>query len=484
MSLTFRTALAWLFIFFSLSGCKKEEIINDQFVNPSEQTAALHAEVSGAGYHFIALSWNKVLNSYFKTFTYSLYVDGKEIVSGLNTTKYNIINLEAGRTHQVTIKALSNKGDVLEQNLQASTLELQGKADVQLYSPFSFYSFATITNGIGMKKLPDGGYLVVKLIQHPNYFDTDEFKIMLFRTDKFGSVLWYRLLPSYRSYLNIVMPRFFISSAEESDKAILYLGNIALKFMINDGKLIQERAYQDQMTKQIFNTIHTVSTEQIVFGTSDGDLMSIDPLTLDIRWTSDKGNRVGSMEHIQIDSRGNIYSVFNDWSEPFLNTRLLMYNRDGRFNKMISFDERFSNASGWTFQLSSIMIDAQDNLILIGKQGDYGALVVFKIDTAGTIINKAEVSNRQAVIFSYINSKGEPVIISRDDSFYSDAPSFIYTFDNALNLISKHPIPNSASYRIEGISPNDDGTYDIFLLKRPSSVDDSSFGFLRTSASE
>jgi hypothetical protein len=91
MSLTFRTALAWLFIFFSLSGCKKEEIINDQFVNPSEQTVALHAEVSGAGYHFIELSWNKVLNSHFKTFTYSLYVDGEEIVSGLNTTKGQMV---------------------------------------------------------------------------------------------------------------------------------------------------------------------------------------------------------------------------------------------------------------------------------------------------------------------------------------------------------------------------------------------------------
>jgi hypothetical protein len=484
MFLFIRAAFFWLVVLLFF-GCKKEKVIKneDNFIEQTEQLSELKAEVSAAGYQFVEVQWNAVNNSHFKAVNYSIYLDDQKIIDGLTATKYSLINLKAGKAYSIKIIASTKDGRRVEQIVKTSTLSSPVDGSGQsIYQEYSIHSYSSMMGPTGLQKLKDGGHLIARTLQHPNYFGDGSFKIIVFRTDKSGLMLWYRLL-SAKAFRDITTGEMFLTSHNGDQEGLLFMQNYAVKFAINNGEILLEKRYEDDLKGQVFKSVFYVSSQQIIAGTDQGTLLSVNPEDLSVTWHQANANRSGTIVAINVDSKKNIYYIFRDRNDRYTNIRVHKCNANGEFLKDFLFDGALPNENNWGFRMTSLLVDEQDNLYLFGRNSDYNYLRYFKFNTDGTILKKNQQSDNLSAEKSFFNEKGEIVVVGQIDGGGLNTYAGIYVFDKDMNIKSKLFYTNIPPHIVRGITGNPDGSYNIFLnYMQTYTYENSNFVFIKTDA--
>ncbi len=462
MPQTTRNVFFAIFIVFFLA-CKKETIVknDDKFVEQTEELSALQASVSAAGQQFIELSWTAVTNTHFKTINYSIYLDGNKIVDGLTATKYSLINLKPGQSFAIKIVAATSDGKKLEQSLNANTLALTTTQSL-FYREYSVHSFSTITGSAGMQKLADGGHIFVRLLSHDAYFGGEAMKVIVFRLDKDGTMLWYRLL-SASAYSISGMEEMMLTLHNADKEAVVYIRGFAAKLNVVNGEVLLTKDFRPQLGSQTFQSVFNASSQQDLLGTTNGSLLAINTNDLSVNWLQANASRPGSIVAINVDSKKNVYYIFRDNNDRYAQIRIHKCDATGAFLTSFLFDGLLPNENNWGFWMTALVVDAQDNFYLFGHNSDYNYLRYFKFSADGTLLKRNTTSDNFLAKYAFLNDKGEIVVAGRIDGSLFNTYGTVYIFDKDLNIKSKQ-IYNSLPYHIiRGITGNADGSYNIFL---------------------
>lgn len=483
MSLFYRKAFFWL-LMLVLFACKKDNPAQntDNLIEQTEQLSQLKAEVSAAGYKFIEVQWNAVSNTHFKAITYSVYLNDQKVISGLTTTKYSLINLTPAQKYTIKVIASTKEGKQVEQTLATTTLGGTTESEQVFYQEYSIHSYSRLTGTTGIQKLPDGGHLVVRLLQHDGFFDNETFKIVFFRTDKYGSMLWYRLL-STKDFNVSVYGDILLAAHKAGQEGLLFMKNSAVKFASSNGEILATKNYGDRIGSQIFQSSFYASSQQVILGTQQGNLLAINPDDLSITWHQANANRLGSIIAINIDSKKNIYYIFRDQSDRYTNIRVHKCNPNGEFIKDFLFDGTLPNEYNWGFWMTSLLVDEQDNLYLFGRNSSYSFLRYFKFNTEGVVIKKNQSSDYLNADKAFFNAKGEIVVVGQVDAGGLNTYAGLYTFDKDMNIISKRYYTDVKPHILRAITGNADGSYNIFLnYMQTYTYENPNFVFIKTDA--
>lgn len=483
MLLSLRIAFLWLFLML-FYGCKKENGINteDNFIGQTENLSELKAEVSSVGKSFVEVQWNAVSNTHFKTVTYAVYLDNQKIIDGLTTTRYSLINLKSDQKYVIKIIASTKEGKQVEQIVNTSTLGSNTQVPNSIYQEYSIHSYSTLTGSTGLQKLTDGGHLIVRFLQHPGSFSNENFKIVVFRTDKSGNMLWYRLL-STKAYNISSDGEILITSHKGDQEGILLIQNYAVKFATNNGDILLEKSYTDRLSGQAFKAVFYASNQQIIAGTGRGNLLSINPEDLSVTWQQTNNNRLGAIVAITMDSKKNLYYIFRDDSDRYTNIRVHKCNPNGEFLTEFLFDGTLPNEYNWGFWMTALLIDEQDNLYLFGRNSSYNNLRYFKFNADGTVLKKNLQSDNLLAEKAFFNDKGEIVVVGQIDGGGLNTYAGIYVFDKEMNIKSKKFYTDLPAHIVRGISGNADGSYNIFLNYMVTyNYENSNFVFIKTDA--
>lgn len=463
--------------------CKKEKVIKneDNFVEQTEEFSALKPEASAIGEQFLEVQWKTVSNTHFKAVSYSIYLDDQKIIEGLKTTKYSLINLKGGQAYSIKIIASTNDGKQVQETLKASTLSAPTDGSQQtLYKEYNIHSYSTFTGSTGLKRFSDGSHVVVRFLRHPDYFGDGTFKIIVFKIDKYGNMLWYRLLPT-SGYEISIMDDIRVAFHNEDKEGLIFIRGYVFKFATNDGKIISEKDFRSILGQQSFQSIFYASSQEIITGTGSGNLLSINPQTLNVNWHRTNPDRLGSIVSINMDSKKNIYYIFRDYSEQYRKVRVHKCDAQGIFISDFLFDGTLPNESNWGFWMTTILIDEADNLYMFGYNSDYNFLRYFKFSAEGKLLKKNEQSDVLLATQAFFNSKGEIVVVGRRDGSGFATYGGIYVFDKDLNIKSKRYYTEIPFHIFSGLTANPDGSYNIFLhYMQTYSYENSNFVFVKT----
>lgn len=394
----------YILIFLLSLSCGKEKIIKseDKFVEETERLSELQAEVSAAGYQFIEVQWNPIYSTHFKSVTYSIYLNEEKIIAGLYSTSYSLINLQPGQEYSIKITASTEEGNQVQQILKSKTLSLEENESKQVfYKEYKIHSYSRITGGIGLKQLPDGGHLIVRFLQHYPIFSNETFKIIVFRIDKYGNLMWYRLLPTLShgftsmDYINLTL--------HNADKeGIVFIGGYAFKFSAVDGKILLEKDFRE-INESYIKSVYYASSHQIIIGTWKGSLLSIDPQDLAIQWHQTNGTGQGEVLAVSMDSQKNIYAVFRDYKDES-NLHIYKYDSTGEYLTKFIFQGNFIAAS--------LLVDKQDNFYLFPYSAGWNYIYYYKFSKEGRLIKKNTISDGVSAPKAFLNNN--EIIVSAD----------------------------------------------------------------------
>ncbi|SDF77846.1 hypothetical protein SAMN05421827_101514 [Pedobacter terrae] len=445
-------------------GCKKDTALvqEDVFVQHTEDFSALNIEVSGAGYQFIELQWKPVKNSYYKPVSYAIYVDDKKVMEGISTTKYSAINLLSGQKYTLKVVASTADGQEVSQVITTSTLS-RSTDQLSTYREYNLHSFSSIGGATAVQRFSDGGHLLVKNLSHDTYFDDESNKILIFRTDAQGNMLWYKLLSPKNYNTPSIYAAWQLILHHEEQEAILALGDFLIKFSTTNGEIIERKSYGTTLNKLIFQCIYYNSSQELLIGTQQGTLLCINPNTLALSWIRENTDKIGSIIDIKVDSKKNIYYIFVDRSDRYPNIRIHKCDLQGLFVKSFLFDGTLPGESNWGFNMTSLAIDKEDNLYLVGHNNDYAFLRFFKFDSEGNVIKKNQTSDGLLAKKVFLNASGEVVILGQRTGSGFVSYSAIYILDSSMNIKSKVNYTDLPYHAVSGITDNSDGTYNIFL---------------------
>jgi len=453
----------WLILVFFLSGCKKENSLADQdtFIEQVEELSPLNATVSSAGATFIELQWLQVTNSHFNAVTYSIFLNGDKIIEGITGSKFSLINLKPGQQYAIKIVASTASGKQLSQSLTSNTLRaIIGNQGI--FQEYQIHNYSSITGGTALKQLDDGGHLIARLLQHPGQFDIENFKIVIFRTDASGKMLWYRLV-SLLAYNFSVYGELVIEVNKNGRDGLLFLNQHAIRLSMDNGEILQQRSYAADTTTLTFNSSFNVSDQKIILGTYQGSLMAINPNDLNLIWHKSNADRKGMVGQIKIDSKKNIYYVFRDAKDSNAKVRVMKCNENGDSMKEFLFDGTLPGESNWGFNMTALLVDEQDNLYLFGHNYDFNFMRWFKFTAEGTLIKKNQTSDNLLIYRALFNIKGEIVVSGQIQGASIERYGGIYVFDKEMNIKSKQVHRELPYHTLNGLTINPDGSYNLFL---------------------
>ena len=475
-----RIAVFWLVLFLFFS-CKKDSVIKneDNFVEQPEQLSELKAEVSAAGYEFVEVQWTAVNNTHFKAVTYSIYLDDQKVVDGLTTTKYSLINLKEGQDYAVKIRASTKDGKQIEQIVKASTLS--STSGGRIYQEYSIHSYSWMSGPAGVQKLSDGGHLIVNLLQHPDYFNEETFKIIVFRTDKSGHMLWYRLLSSM-GYGDLQSSEILLTTRKEDQEGLIFMQDYAIKFTTTNGEILIKKRYKDNLNGEIFRTIYALPNE-IIVGGEQGSLLSINPEDLSLRWLHTKASKSGLIMSINVDSKKNICYILRELNDEYSKIRVHKCNAKGEFIKEFSFDGALPDGGDLGGDMKVLLIDEQDNFYLFGGNSSFHHLLYLKFSADGKILKRNEQIEYLWVRTAFFNDKGEIVVAGQMDGGGLNTYTGIYVFDKNMIIKSKNFYTDIPPHQLRGMTFNLDGSYNLFLnYMETYTYENSNFVFIKTDA--
>ncbi|RYF26200.1 MAG: hypothetical protein EOO42_02045 [Flavobacteriales bacterium] len=465
-----------------LLACKKEKISNkdDRFVEHNESLSALEASISSAGKEFLELQWSLVTNTHYKEVTYSVFLDGIKVSEGITTTKFSLINLKPDHSYTVKVVASVANGMNTDYVLTGKTLADTGAPT--FYKEYNIHSFSSMVGSTALQRCADGSHLVARFLSHPAAFGGDSMKIVLFKLDDNGNMLWYRLLSADALKTNS-MAELILALHNGDREAILLVGGIVTKVNLSTGEVLSTRDYSGQFPNQSFRSAYYTSSQELIAGGNNGALVSINPTDLTLNWSQTNLSRSGSIIAIAIDSKKNIYYIFNAKNDEHTQIRVDKCDPIGNFLTSFSFDGILPNEGNWGFSMNALVVDAEDNFYMFGHNYDYNFLRYFKFNTAGVTLKKNNVSDYLIAKSAFINSKGEIVVAGRTDGGSFNTAGTIYVFDKDLNIKTKETYSNLPYHIIRGVTGNPDGSYNIFLnYMQTYTYDNRSFVFIKTDA--
>lgn len=467
-------------LFLLVCSCKKQEGLVDKYTNPPDEITSLNTVVSAAGRDFIEIQWDEVDNSHFENVSYAVYLEGEKIIDQLSSTTYSLINLEPGKKYKIKVVASTNNGKQVEQIVEGSTLPPLTESETVYLKRYGFHEFSILGGPSNLIKLDDGGHLLVMELLHPNDFTHVHYKIIVFRVDKYGQTLWYRLFTFQRFNMPVDSAIFQLTATKGDKEAILFTGTHAMKLALSDGEVLMEKSYADVLPDQFISSINKVSTQEIIVATTSTNLMSVNPEDLRVNWHKDGQGLTGVLGSVQVDTKKNIYAIFNDGKEMHTPIKVNKYDSKGNFLKTFEFDGRLDGESSWGFNMNALLVDPQDNLYLFGYNGSYSYTRYFKFKADGTLIKKNEKSEHFLIRGAYFNPKGDIVTMGQVDGAKTDTWGGIYVFDKDMNIKTRKIWTNLPSHTLAGITSNVDGTYNMFAGFRASNSDLSGFVYIKT----
>jgi len=473
-----RVAFFW-FTFFFLFACKKDSAIKneDNFVEQPEQLSELKAEISAAGNQFLEVQWKQVNNTHFKAVTYSIYLDGQKIIDGLAVTKYRFINLNSGQSYAVKIKASTKDGKEIEQTISGTTLS--PSSDGHIYQEYSIHSYSWMSGNVGLQKLSDEGHLVVRFLQHPDYFAEGTFKIIVFRTDKSGHMLWYRLLSSM-GYEDLQSSEILLATHNQEKESLIVLQDYVIKFTTSNGDILLKKRYTDNLNGEIFRAVYATPNELIIGG-EQGSLLSVNPVDLSLNWLHTKESKSGLIMAINLDSKKNICYILRELNDDYAKIRVHKCDAKGEFLKEFSFDGALPDGGNLGGDMTRLLIDEQDNFYLFGGNSSFYRLNYLKFSADGKVLKKDDGTEYLWTRGAFFNEKGEIVVTGQVDRGGLNTFLGLYVFDKDMNIKSKNVYTDIPAHIARGVTSNLDGSYNIFLdYMQTYTYDNSNFIFIKT----
>lgn len=469
--------LSCICIFFF--ACKKDYINKneDKYVEQVEQLSDLNPEISALGIQFIEVSWKVVSNTHFKAVTYSIYLDDQQIAEGLTTTKYSFINLKPGQEYHIKVIASSN-GKQTEQLVEATTLKLSSESSQTQYHEYKIHTFSSFIGATSLAKCADGGHIIVRYMQHPAYFGVEPYKTVVFKINKQGQMLWYRLLNAFKDYPEINLN---VSLHNQDKECIVLVKGDLFKIATNNGDVMLQKKLQPLMDGQNFESLFYASSQEMIAGTSKGDMFSINPQDLSLNWQHINPDRTRSITAINTDSKKNLYYIAYDKTKGYNDIRVYKCNSKAELLQTFTFDGTLPGESNNGFIMASLLVDEEDNLYLFGRNMGYNFLRYFKFRPDGTLIKKNLQSDNLLATQAFFNDKGEIILAGRKDEGGFTVYTGIYVFDKNLSIKSKSFCTSIPYHIMSGITGNIDGSYNIFLHYMTTySYDNRNFVFIKT----
>jgi outer membrane protein assembly factor BamB len=460
--------------------CKKQEGLIDNYTDPPDQITTLKPLVISAGREFLEIEWNQVEHSHFEELSYAVYLDGEKIVDQLSSTRYSLINLAPGKKYNIKVVASTNNGKQVEQGFEGNTLPALAESQTVYLHSYRFHDFSQLLGPLGLFKLEDGGHLLVRELAHDTDFTNVHYKMIVFRVDKFGQTLWYRLLTFEDFNLAVDSAAFQFTTIKGEEEAILFAGNYALKFAVSNGEVLMRKSYSDLLPGQRILSAQKVSSEEIIAATDNAHLISVNPDDLRILWHRDSQGQSGTLQSIQVDSKKNVYGVFNDRREQDTPIKVNKYDSKGKFLNSFQFDGTLKEERNWGFIMTSLLVDPEDNLYLFGYNGYFDFTRFFKFKADGTLIKKNEQSERFLIKSAFFNANGEIVASGQEDGDGINTFGGIYVFDKDLNIRTKQIWTSLPPHILSGLTGNTDGTYNLFASLMPVRSQYGDFMFIKT----
>lgn len=480
----FRTvpiAFFWLIVILFVFGCKKENAIADQdlFVEHAEELTPLDANVSSAGTTFIELQWKQVTNTHFNPVTYSVFLNDEKISERITTNKFSLINLKPAQKYAVKIIASTATGKQLSQLLEVSTLNAS-IGNQGIYVEYSIHNYSTLTGGTALQRLNDGGHLIARLLQHPLGFDKENFKIVVFRTDASGKMMWYRLF-SLLEYNVSFYGQLVINVNKNGQDGLIFLHQHAVRFALNNGEILQKKSFAAEAGNASFSSSFSVSDSKMVLGTEQGNLLAINPGNLSLIWQRTNPDRQGAVGEINVDTKNNIYYVFTDGKAANPKITVIKCKENGEYLKAFDFDGTLPNEYASGYSMKALLVDGEDNFYLFGRNNSYNYMRWFKFNAEGVVIKKNQVSDNLNVDRATFNAHGEIVVSGQVDGSLLATFGGIYVFDKEMNIKSKRVYQDLPFHLIRGLTVNTDGSYNIFLnFRTTSTYNNPYFIFIKT----
>jgi hypothetical protein len=460
--------------------CKKQEGLIDNYTDPPDQITTLKPLVISAGREFLEIEWNQVEHSHFEELSYAVYLDGEKIVDQLSSARYSLINLAPGKKYKIKVVASTNNGKQVEQSLEGNTLPALTESETIYFHSYSFHDFSLLLGPLGLFKLEDGGHLLVRELAHPTDFTNEHFKVIVFRVDKYGQTLWYRLLTFAEFNLEVDSAAFQFTTIKGDQEAILFAGNHALKFAVLNGEVLLRKSYSDLLPGQRILSANKVSSQEIIAATDNAHLISVSPDDLRILWHRDNQGQSGTLLSIQVDSKKNVYGVFTNLREQNTTIRVNKYDPKGKFLNSFQFDGNLEGEYNWGFIVTSLLVDPQDNFYLFGYNSSYSYTRFFKFKADGTLIRKNEQSENLLIKGAFFNAKGEIVASGQVEGEGINTTGGVYVFDKDMNIKTKQIWTSLPPHILSGITGNADGTYNLFVSFMPVKSQYDGFMFIKT----
>jgi hypothetical protein len=474
-----RTTLCCILLLL-VSSCKKKDGLIDNYTDPPNQITTLKPSVISAGREFLEIEWNLAEHSHFDELSYAVYLDGEKIVDQLSSTRYSLINLAPGKKYNIKVIASTNNGIQVEQSIEGNTLPALTESETTYFHAYSFHDFSQLAGPLSLFKLEDGGHLLVKELSHPTDFTNENFKVIVFRVDEYGQTLWYRLLTFAEFNLTVGSAAFQLTTIKGDQEAILFAGNHALKFAVLNGEVLLRKSYSDLLPGQRILSTNKISSQEIIAATDNAHLISVSPDDLRLLWHRDNQGQSGTLVSIQVDSKKNVYGIFDERREENTTIRVNKYDPKGTFLKSFQFDGNLEGESNYGFIITSLLVDPQDNLYLFGYNSSFNYTRFFKFKADSTLIKKNEQSQNLLIRNAFFNAKGEIVASGQVDGGGINTSGGIYVFDKDMNIKTKQIWTSIPPHLLSGITGNADGTYNLFVSFMPVQSQNDGFMFIKT----
>lgn len=433
--------------------CKKEILVKDEdfFVEETEHLSELGFETPAVGLNFIEIKWKPVINSHFKPVSYTLFLDDKKIIEGLSVTKYSFLKLNPGKEYKIKVLAISKGGKEQALEGKVSTLPDLKALDPVYYEEYLIYEHARFVGSTGLARLKDGGHLVSKLLSISNGAD---FKIITFRVNKFGHMIWYRLTaPEGKKNLE---GGYFIALNNNEEEATVFAKDFAFKLSTDTGEPL---LYKDFNTSELnsISTLHQLNGNEVVVGTNSGGLMSIKLSNLEVLWDKD------------MDIRNSPVLVINSYKDKLYFARSIPRPNSGSGDTYLyESNLKGENSNGVNLDISgvklSLLIDNVGNIYLLTSLVSfYNNIICMKLDPSKKVLKNIKVSDGLSAVGAFFGNNGEIVAYGRRDGSGLNVWGGIYVFDQEFNIIRKRIYDEKQTNAFQAVTLNTDGSYNLFL---------------------
>ncbi len=440
------------------NACKKEIIDDtDKFVQHADELSALQPFVASAGLNFIEVEWGEVFNSHYKSVVYSVFLNDEKIVDKLTNTKYSLINLEPNKEYKIKIIASTADGQKIEQSIDGRTLDDTSRK----YIEYKIHPYSRMIGAVDVKKLKGGGHLVSRFISSPTYFNGEAEKIVVFRVDGNGLMLWYRLLSTMALKANSGNNLLLAVLDEEVDP-ILVIGTFALKINLESGEINASKDFSEYLAGELFRSIYATS-QQIIISETNGGLMSVNPRSLSVNWYHVNTTQIGDIGPINVDSEKNIYCVFRERNRVTSDVTVHKYNSQGQFLTSFSFAGYVPDIYHNGFNMGAFLIDSEDKLYLMGYSYRDRYLQYFKFDKKGTVLRQSNDAIYLVASSAFFNNNGDIAIVGKSGNWNYSEQISVFIYDKNFNVKSTHIYTDIPDKSTKVMTENIDGSYNLFL---------------------